>query len=127
MSEYLLEGLYEKPAESSGGFITLSFSYNGETLKPTAQHTWRRICDKPFPSIAHAETWLAKHGEKIIREKVSAIRLLHVVSYRALQVLPLWTETDAKGAAQRAGVSDAKKIPGVLEGDEWKHTAEDDE
>lgn len=130
--ELYLEGAKAaQTVDTSRHFFSVSIIY-GDGSAPTSV-AWSRLREKPFRSNEEASHWLHANAEKLLRERVLAVRLLEVVERRVPQLIAMFheaTPAEIKAALPKKEKKGATPQFGDLPGDEWKRAdndAEDDE
>lgn len=131
--EYYLEGATIAQGVSASGIYEFFFSASGNPFAPekkTGALSWTRLRDKPFASRDDAWTWLHGQGERCIRERIVAVRLVQVVERRIPTLLTMFAEATPDDV-QRLAPPPAKAKKGALgpydvPGDEWKNIPTED-
>lgn len=124
--ELYLEGAKRAAAPEPGVFM-ISFAYPSGEAAPVVANSfaWSRLREEPFASSQEAWHWLHSNAEKLLRERVVAVRLLQVVERRLPQLIAMFHEATPQQIKDVCPekAKGKKSSPYALPGDEWKDDA----
>lgn len=130
MTEVYLEGAtVARTGEEAISFFKMMATYGTAPAgKAQASVRWSRLREAPFASRDEAWHWLHANAERMLRERVLAVRLLEVVEQRVPQLIAMFHEATAEqvdAVLPKKAKGSASLQYGDLPGDEWKRGSDD--
>ena len=122
--ELYLEGAKAVAEAAPSDGYTITFIYGPAPVVDKNAVQWSRLREQPFASREEAWHWLHANAERMLRERVLAVRVLRVVEQRVPQLIAMFHEATPEQVADVLPKKEKGRKPASMydvPGDEWKN------